>query len=614
MSESRQKPKAGTLRSVGKAARARAVERQGGGKVSVDAWFPEISALQTDRSWRIAWIAEAVTLSPHRVSEILRLGRSHRAELLGAPVFVGELRPADKACLEFSAAGFKLFFERFSGRILQPHQLEWVQLFLDNRNLLLNVPPRHGKSTIFTVWIPIWLLCINRGEQILLVSKTRALAVKFCREIEFHLSTNDDLIRTFGRFAPDTPGDFPWRATAGELLVQGRARETKSGDLSIQSRGMEQQVLGMEATVVIIDDATDAKTARSPTAHLEEMRKLHEEILSRIEPAKVGGASGRAVVVGQRVDIQDMSGELEDEVWPRGENKGLPLWYVQKQKCVLDWDAQTTLWPDKFDWEEVMLTYARVGGELAFETMYQQNPRPSGSTIVRPEWLVACRDVDRPSGQGIRGKPGLAPSARVLSIDPSPTMWNASVVADVVNIAGDWGMVVLENRQWKGKGPEFKQEVDRAIDLYTPDYLIIEESSFFSWFSSEPWYDVLKRRIRLIDHHTGVNKLDIELGADSLAGDFELGKIRTPYGDELAREETTRLEGEALNWPIGRVFDTYMATWFIKWNRKKLRAAVKKSNTFAGTELRPNNVWRRQALVESQLSRREEPERRMSVN
>lgn len=599
-----QKPNNGVLRSAGLAARARAQERQGGGRLSVDSWYPELAAFQ-DLSWRISWIAYAVQLSPRRVSEILRLGRQRRRNLLEAPVYVGELRPDDKACLEFTPDGFKMFFERFSGRKLLKHCEEWVRLFIENRNLLLNVPPRHAKSTIFSVWIPLWLLCINRSEQILIVSKTRALATKFCREMEFQLSTNEDLITTFGRFAPDTQGEFPWRPGMGELLIQGRQRETRSGDLSIQSRGMEQQILGMEATVVICDDITDSKTARSPAAHKEEMRKLHEEILSRIEPEKVGGASGRAVVVGQRVDMNDVSGELMDEVWPRGDNKGKPLWMPYAQRCVLNWDEQTTLWPEKFDWEEVMLTYARVGGEAAFETMYQQNPAPPGAALIRQEWLEACRDVGRPAGEGVRGPGNTLPISRVASIDPSPTEWNSMVVADVLFAPGEWGVVVLEVRRWRGKGAEFKQEVERAIREYSPDYLVVEESSFFTWFSGEPWYERLKSRVKLVKHHTGVNKLDLELGADSLAGDFELGAVRTPYGDQAGREQTTALESEALSWPYGRIYDTLMALWFIKWNRRRLRPNLPMENTFFGTKLQPNRVWREKADRDQRQERRD---------
>jgi len=601
-----QKPPNQTLRSAGNAARNRAQERQGGGRINVDSWYPELAAFQ-ERGWRISWIAYAVSLSAHRVSEILRIARQRRRNLLEAPVFVDELSALDRACLEFTPAGFKLFFERFSGRKLQHHQEEWVQLFIDHRNLMLNVPPRHGKSTIFSVWIPTWLLCINRNEQILVISKTRQLAQKFCREIEFQLATNEELIRTYGRFAPDRSGEVPWRPGMGELLIQGRSRETKSGDLSIQSRGMEQQILGMEATVAIVDDPTDSKTAQSPVAHKEEMRKLHEEILSRIEPKIVGGAAGRVVIVGQRVHYLDLYGEIQDQRYERGPRRGDFLWHVELQRAVLDWENEVTLWPEKFDWEEIMLTYERVGGHQAFETMYQQNPIPEGSALIRQEWLTACHDPDRPGGQGVRDADrNTLPIVRVVSVDPSPTEWNAMVVADVLcGVPREWGCSILEVRRWRGKGVEFKRNVTQAIHEYRPDYLVVEDSSFFKWFSSEPWWEDLKAQVKLIEHHTGVNKLDQELGADSLSGDFEMGRIRLPYGDEAGRQSTQLLENEALVWPLGRTYDCFMATWFIKWNRKFLRPRFKVQDTFFGTKVQPNSVWRREAERKKREERRE---------
>ena len=44
-------------------------------------------------------------------------------------------------------------------------------------------------------------------------------------------------------------------------MVESRTRESESGDLTIQVRGSGQQILGMEANWVIIDDAVSREIA-----------------------------------------------------------------------------------------------------------------------------------------------------------------------------------------------------------------------------------------------------------------------------------------------------------------------------------------------------------------
>jgi hypothetical protein len=368
----------------------------------------------------------------------------------------------------------------------------------------------------------------------------------------------------------------------------------------------------MEATVVIGDDITDAKIARSPAARLEESRKWRDEILTRIEPANVGGASGRAVMVGQRVDPEDIYEEMAEQVYVMGSRKGQPVWHFHTQPTVVDWDTQKVTWPARWSWEEVEVVYARVG-EQTFETMYQQNPRPSGSTSVKPEWIEACKDSSRVLGDGVP-KGGMLPVARVVAIDPSPSEWNALLVADVSNTKGDWACMLIDSRKWKGRGPEFKAEVERAIELYSPDYLVVEESTFFKWFSEDVWFENLAKKIRVIKHHTGVNKNDLELGADSLASDFEMSRISIPWGDEAARAAFQHLVNEALGWPLSKVYDQFMALWFIKWNRKLFKVRGAKADHFFGIGIKHQlNASGRAMAAERKRDKKAERLRRYGI-
>jgi hypothetical protein len=139
-----------------------------------------------------------------------------------------------KACLEFTAPGFKLFYERYSGLPLPNHCYVWIKEALGKDRVLINCPPRHAKSKIFSVWFPIWLISRDRDIQIIICSQTVDLAYKFTREMAYHFENNAKLISELGRFLPTTEGS-PWRPARGELLVEGRRREVLPGDMTVQA-------------------------------------------------------------------------------------------------------------------------------------------------------------------------------------------------------------------------------------------------------------------------------------------------------------------------------------------------------------------------------------------
>jgi hypothetical protein len=564
-------------------ARERARRRAGGARIPAEAWFPEIEWL-SGLGHKKRCIAKGLPLSERRIDEIRQQARKDGGAVVRVVEPAKQLKDLDQdvqSMLEFSGEAFERFHNRFAPyETLPAHARTWVQEFCDHRNLLLNVPPRHIKSYVFSTWVPIWLLCRNRDEMILLISKEGGLARQWINDIAYELEHNQDLVETFGRFAPEQRGDSPWRPAEGTLMVLGRTKRARQAQYSVHARGMNQAILGKEATVVIIDDPTDSKTANSELAHKEEMRKLHEEILSRIEPKTVSDAGGRAVIVGQRVAWRDLYQEIEDQVFLVGPKKGQPLFDVIKHPAISRWPEEDpdnpepkVLWPEKWPFDELMLQYERVGGHRTFQAFYQQDPLPEGSEVFLQEAWEDCHDKERVSGPdgGVRQDldEAFLPISRVVSIDPGDTLFNGLVVADVVYNRQQFAAAVLEMKHWRGGIREFKIELRRCIRVYDPDYIVIEEHMGSRWFFQDPMYDEIKQKVRVLAHHTGANKNDDDLGVESLAGDFEFGRIRLPWGDAAGKEMCKILEREANEWPVGKINDVLMALWFIKFNFRK---------------------------------------------
>ena len=562
------------LKQRGAEARFRAMERAGSSRIDSAAWWPEIELLD-NLGHTTGEIAKALDLSERRIRDIKMFG-SKTGDKMVYPIFEPK-KPEDldvdlQKMLEFTADGFELFVNTFSDRPLPPHCKQWVEDFCINTNLLLNVPPRHAKTTIFAVWVPIWLLARNRDEQIILVSKTNRFAKDQAAQIAYNLRYNKKLTDAFGRFAPSNEkGDIPWRPSQGELMVVGRTRESGSGQFSIISVGVAGQIMGREATVLILDDITDPQVARSETQREEEKNWLEEQVFNRIQPG------GRAAVIGQRVHFLDIYGHLSEQIYKRGPKKGQPLWKHINTPAVLRWpenddDPGEVLWPGFWDFDALMDTYERVG-DTAFSCMYQQEPRPVGSALVRPEWWDGCRDPNRRGYQGVKSYQEdeiYFPIARVASIDPSPTKFNGLVVADVPYSRGTFFASIIEVKAWEGGMRSIVSEIERTVDQYKLDYLIVEHSTFTSWLEEDPMYQSLKERVTVLPHNTGKNKGNPELGVETLGGDVEMGRISLPYKDAVGRAMSKTLEDEMNIWPHGKHDDALMALWFIKWNYRKL--------------------------------------------
>jgi len=532
---------------------------------------PQVAAMKA-RGMTTREIAEKLGRSERHIWSLLKYAKESGDGLIydvPDPRKPEDLPAHCKPMLAESSDGFQAFFNRYSGRTLQPVHKDWVTQALSSKRVLINCPPRHAKSTIFSVWFPIWLIARDRNLQILICSQTDKLAKKFTNEISYALSYNRELIKDFGRFKPEM-GDWPWRPNSGELLVDGRTRETKSGDLSIQVRGAGQQILGMEAHWIIVDDAVDRPTTRSETERAKLSEWFHGDVMSRLEP----GAS--AIVIGQRLHLYDLYGELAQEKLTRV--AGAPKrWLHINYPAVLDWDEKQVLWPEKWTFNDLMEVYQDVGSQN-FEAMYQQNPLPAGERLAMPEWIFGdathrgCLDQHRRAGRtSPYDEEDPRPRVRVLSLDPSPTKLAGLIVADILYDRDTFECEVLEIRHETMNVRKMLNTIQDTLKRYGPvDYFIFEQNAAQRWLLQDPIMDRIRSKTMVLPHTTSRNKGDPNLGVGSLAVEFEYGRIRLPFGDSEGKQMAQLLLDEVMSWPQSQTDDILMALWFIKFNYSRL--------------------------------------------
>lgn len=301
-------------------------------------------------------------------------------------------------------------FEFYTWNLLLIERLQEVADGTLHR-LLVQVPPRHGKSE----------LCKLFAGYYLLRHQTRFVGVS---------SYSMDLAATFSRAARSYYGDAGGRFNPASQSVQFWETEAKGGCWAAGSGG---SITGKGAHLAILDDPVKGREEAESPAYV---RKLHDWYKSTLR-TRINPEDGAMVIVQTRWSDTDAIGlclDLEANA-PEQYREGwhiidLPALYEPWEQrpsipeCVTveeDWRTVPgqALCPERYD--EAALGQIRASiGSREFGALYQQNPVSSDAAIFKPSWW-RYRSMD-----------GVEWERVVLSVDCAFT---ATATSDYVAIA-----------------------------------------------------------------------------------------------------------------------------------------------------------------------------------
>lgn len=251
------------------------------------------------------------------------------------------------------------------------HTLEEARLGRGSSNLVINLPPRHSKSTIAAVAYTAWLLGQDPACQVLVASHTQRLArmhtdaTRTIMEMEWY-----QRIFPRTRLAPGCTGT-ELRTTAG-----GRRMAVTPGVAT----------MGFGADAIIIDDLLDAMDARSEVEREKVADYIDNALLTRLNDP----AQGLVICIHQRLHEDDPAGHLlntgafthlklpaiaeDDEEIPIGQGRTFLR------------EKGTALFPQRFGLE-VLEDIRRQRGSAVFQMLYQQNPTAPEGSVLRWHWF-----------------------------------------------------------------------------------------------------------------------------------------------------------------------------------------------------------------------------------
>lgn len=324
--------------------------------------------------------------------------------------------------------------------------------------LIVEMPPRHGKSLTVSRLYPAWHLGRNPYHRYMAVSYAADLAHKNSRFVR-------NLIRT-----QQYRELFPLIALASDSQAM-HSWEIAGYEGGMEALGIEGGATGKGTHILSIDDPIkNRKQAESLTYRNAIWDAFTDDLYTRLEP---GGAVimtmtrwheddmiGRALLLPDVNIVRLRLPALAEANDPLGRAEGEPLWADRYNKAKL-------------------LSLRATLGEYSFAALYQQNPVPAEGGIFKRDWLPK---VEQP--------PVIARSVRYWDLAMSEkTSADYTVgarhgidkdghryVMDVARVQKEWGDVVpfmkkiiLQDGRDVHQGIEKKGFMSRAVKQLVKD-------------------------------------------------------------------------------------------------------------------------------------------------
>ena len=219
------------------------------------------------------------------------------------------------------------------------------------RVLVIEMPPRHGKSMYVSHHLPAWFVGTYPNKRVLLASYEATFAKQWGRK-------SRELIREFGHWFGVSLSDI--LSTAPEWVL---APPYKGG---VSTAGVGGPLTGKGADLLIIDDPIkNAEEAMSETMRTKQWDWYQSTASTRIEP---GGCS---IIMATRWHAEDLIGKLIAEA---EQGRHPPIRRLRFQAIDDDGNA---LWPER--WPIDQLEQKRQSLDIFWwKALYQQIPGRHG--------------------------------------------------------------------------------------------------------------------------------------------------------------------------------------------------------------------------------------------
>jgi len=324
--------------------------------------------------------------------------------------------------------------------------------------ICVNIPPRHGKSQLVSIFFPAWFLGRNPDKKVMMVSHTTDLAVDFGRKVRNLIALDD--YRSI----------FPTVKLAQDSKSAGRWNTNVGGEY--YACGIGSALAGRGADLLLVDDPHSEQDVIN--GNFSVFDKAYEWFTFGARTRLMPG--GRVAIIQTRWHLDDLTGRVVRDM---SKNERADQYEVVEFPAILDVVSKKTkkttqkpLWPEFFDLEALLRTKASMP-VFQWNSQYQQQPTTEEAAIVKREWWNEWTPETPPSCEYIIMSLDAAAEKHNRADFTALTTWGVFLNEET----SAYNIILLNSIKQRIEFPELKQLAMEEYNDWEPDSFIVEKKS-----------------------------------------------------------------------------------------------------------------------------------------
>jgi predicted phage terminase large subunit-like protein len=324
--------------------------------------------------------------------------------------------------------------------------------------ICVNIPPRHGKSQLVSIFFPAWFLGRNPNKKVMMVSHTTDLAVDFGRKVRNLIST--DAYQAI----------FPTVQLASDSKSAGRWNTNVGGEY--YACGIGSALAGRGADLLLVDDPHSEQDVIN--GNFTVFEKAYEWFTFGARTRLMPG--GRVAIIQTRWHMDDLTGRVVRDMT---QNDRADEYEVVEFPAILEVEDEETndivekpLWPEFFDLEALLRTKASMP-TFQWNAQYQQTPTAEEAALVKREWWQIWDQENPPNCEYIIMSLDAAAEKHNRADYTALTTWGVFLYEETDN----YNIILLNSIKKRMEFPELKDMAMEEYGEWDPDAFIVEKKS-----------------------------------------------------------------------------------------------------------------------------------------
>ena len=322
--------------------------------------------------------------------------------------------------------------------------------------ICVNIPPRHGKSQLVSIYYPAWFLGRNPTKKVMMVSHTTDLAVDFGRKVR-------NLIAT-----PAYRAIFPTVQLASDSKSAGRWNTSVGGEY--YACGIGSSIAGRGADLLLVDDPHSEQDVLS--ANFDVFDRAYEWFTYGARTRLMPG--GRVAIIQTRWHLDDLTGRVVRDM---AMNELADQYEVVEFPALMEVerDGETIekpLWPEFFDLNALHRTKASMP-LFQWNAQYQQEPTAEEAALVKREWWKEWEPEKPPACEYIIMSLDAAAESHNRADFTALTTWGVFLNEE----EGNHNIILLNAIKTRVEFPALKTLALEEYNEWEPDSFIVEKKS-----------------------------------------------------------------------------------------------------------------------------------------